>query len=233
MAVFVLVYNNSVWSVSPCFPGEESWSGGASSHHRSHREKQPRQLCLCSTSPIWNDASASGRPAGLSPLLRQFKIDIFIHWYLILFPCVVPQRASSMQVKALYNFTAEEDDELGFSAGDVIEVLDCSDESWWKGRLRGKSGLFPANYTTQLWENTSGDAPTTPAHMTDSLCGCSGPEFVIFEHKHWADGDSSNLCTTYSWRRRCTKGWVSVFRCIFTCTLPLSAVLVQVLLFTK
>lgn len=67
-----------------------------------------------------------------------------------MFPCVVPQRASSMQVKALYNFTAEEDDELGFSAGDVIEVLDCSDESWWKGRLRGKSGLFPANYTTQL-----------------------------------------------------------------------------------
>ncbi|TKS91352.1 GRB2-related adaptor protein 2 [Collichthys lucidus] len=62
----------------------------------------------------------------------------------------LPQRASSMQVKALYNFTAEEDDELGFSTGDVIEVLDCSDESWWKGRLRGKSGLFPANYTTQL-----------------------------------------------------------------------------------
>lgn len=73
MAVFVLVYNNSVWSVSPCFPGEESWSGGASSHHRSHREKQPRQLCLCSTSPIWNDASASGRPAGLSPLLYSLK----------------------------------------------------------------------------------------------------------------------------------------------------------------
>ncbi|KAG8006505.1 GRB2-related adaptor protein 2 [Nibea albiflora] len=62
----------------------------------------------------------------------------------------LPQRASSMQVKALYNFTAEEDDELGFSTGDVIEVFDCSDESWWKGRLRGKSGLFPANYTTQL-----------------------------------------------------------------------------------
>lgn len=195
------------------------------------------------SSPV-SSAFAPRRPSETMPLPQvglpasllccwQFKIDIFIHWYLILFPCVVPQRASSMQVKALYNFTAEEDDELGFSAGDVIEVLDCSDESWWKGRLRGKSGLFPANYTTQLWENTSGDAPTTPAHMTDSLCGCSGPEFVIFEHKHWADGDSSNLCTTYSWRRRCTKGWVSVFRYIFTCTLPLSAVLVQVLLFTK
>ncbi|XP_044187708.1 GRB2-related adapter protein 2a [Thunnus albacares] len=62
----------------------------------------------------------------------------------------LPQRASTMQVKALYDFIAEEDDELGFSAGDIIEVLDRSDPSWWKGRLRGRSGLFPANYTIQL-----------------------------------------------------------------------------------
>uniref|UniRef100_A0A3Q2DMB1 Osteoclast-stimulating factor 1 n=1 Tax=Cyprinodon variegatus TaxID=28743 RepID=A0A3Q2DMB1_CYPVA len=55
-----------------------------------------------------------------------------------------------MQVRALYDFTAEEDDELGFSAGDIIEVLDRSDNSWWKGRLRGQSGLFPANYTVQI-----------------------------------------------------------------------------------
>ncbi|XP_051245336.1 GRB2-related adapter protein 2a isoform X1 [Dicentrarchus labrax] len=63
----------------------------------------------------------------------------------------LPQRAqSSVQVRALYDFTAEEDDELGFCIGDVIEVLDRSDASWWKGRLRGKSGLFPANYTSLL-----------------------------------------------------------------------------------
>ncbi|KAM6913636.1 GRB2-related adapter protein 2a [Lycodopsis pacificus] len=61
-----------------------------------------------------------------------------------------PQRASTQQVKALYDFHAEEDDELGFGAGDIIELLDRSDASWWKGRLRGKSGLFPANYTMQL-----------------------------------------------------------------------------------
>ncbi|XP_075942692.1 GRB2-related adapter protein 2a [Anarhichas minor] len=61
-----------------------------------------------------------------------------------------PQRASTQQVKAVYDFHAEEDDELGFGVGDIIELLDCSDTSWWKGRLRGKSGLFPANYTMQL-----------------------------------------------------------------------------------
>ncbi|KAJ3601091.1 hypothetical protein NHX12_032064 [Muraenolepis orangiensis] len=65
-------------------------------------------------------------------------------------PATAPQRAIPTQVKALYNFKVEEEDELGFFAGDVIDVLDYSDESWWKGRLRGKCGLFPANYTTPL-----------------------------------------------------------------------------------
>uniref|UniRef100_A0A3B4ABF7 Osteoclast-stimulating factor 1 n=1 Tax=Periophthalmus magnuspinnatus TaxID=409849 RepID=A0A3B4ABF7_9GOBI len=52
--------------------------------------------------------------------------------------------------EALYDFTAEEEDELEFRAGDIIEVLDRNDPSWWRGKLRGKSGLFPANYTEQL-----------------------------------------------------------------------------------
>ncbi|CAG5897250.1 unnamed protein product, partial [Menidia menidia] len=46
-----------------------------------------------------------------------------------------------LKVRALYDFAAEEEDELGFSAGDLIEVLDHSDASWWTGRLRGRSGL--------------------------------------------------------------------------------------------
>lgn len=53
-------------------------------------------------------------------------------------------------VRALYDFTAEEADELGFCVGDVIEVMDRSDPSWWRGRLQGRTGLFPANYTVLL-----------------------------------------------------------------------------------
>ncbi|MBN3323451.1 GRAP2 protein, partial [Atractosteus spatula] len=61
-----------------------------------------------------------------------------------------PVQSSVFRVKALYDFMAEESDELGFRIGDIIEVLDRSDPSWWRGRLRGQTGLFPSNYIVPL-----------------------------------------------------------------------------------
>ncbi|XP_060774801.1 GRB2-related adapter protein 2b [Neoarius graeffei] len=61
-----------------------------------------------------------------------------------------PAKAPLMKVTALYDFIAEEQDELNFSAGDIIDVLDQSESFWWMGRLRGKTGLFPTNYITPL-----------------------------------------------------------------------------------
>ncbi|XP_063064042.1 growth factor receptor-bound protein 2-like [Engraulis encrasicolus] len=61
-----------------------------------------------------------------------------------------PPQPSALRVKAMYDFSAEEKDELDFSSGDVIEVLDQTDPAWWRGRLRGREGLFPSNYTTAL-----------------------------------------------------------------------------------
>ncbi|XP_058258000.1 GRB2-related adapter protein 2b isoform X2 [Hemibagrus wyckioides] len=61
-----------------------------------------------------------------------------------------PPQASLKKVKALYDFIAEEQDELNFSAGDIIDVLDESESFWWVGRVRGRTGLFPTNYITSL-----------------------------------------------------------------------------------
>lgn len=52
--------------------------------------------------------------------------------------------------RALYDFEALEEDELGFRSGEVVEVLDSSNPSWWTGRLHNKLGLFPANYVAPM-----------------------------------------------------------------------------------
>ncbi|KAJ1804995.1 ESCRT-0 subunit protein hse1, partial [Coemansia sp. RSA 2598] len=55
-----------------------------------------------------------------------------------------------VQVRALYDFTPTEPGELGFFKGDVIDVLDQKYRDWWKGELRGKSGIFPANFVQTI-----------------------------------------------------------------------------------
>ncbi|KAJ2744944.1 ESCRT-0 subunit protein hse1 [Coemansia sp. BCRC 34301] len=55
-----------------------------------------------------------------------------------------------VQVKALFDYTATEQGELGFFKGDVIDVLDQKYRDWWKGELRGNSGIFPANFVQPL-----------------------------------------------------------------------------------
>jgi hypothetical protein len=53
----------------------------------------------------------------------------------------------------LYNYFAQDEDELSFRRGDVIERIrfansDDEDDGWFNGRLGSRVGLFPANFTT-------------------------------------------------------------------------------------
>jgi hypothetical protein len=51
---------------------------------------------------------------------------------------------------ALYDYDAKDVDELTLKEGDTIEIVAESDSGWWSGRLRGKDGLFPANYVQKI-----------------------------------------------------------------------------------
>lgn len=47
---------------------------------------------------------------------------------------------------ALYDYQAADTDEITFDPDEIITNIDMIDEGWYRGKCRGKIGLFPANY---------------------------------------------------------------------------------------
>lgn len=52
------------------------------------------------------------------------------------------------KVTALYDYEAQAHGDLGFSAGDVIEIIQRTENTneWWSGRVDGREGQFPGKY---------------------------------------------------------------------------------------
>jgi hypothetical protein len=49
----------------------------------------------------------------------------------------------------LYDYDAQEPDELTIRAGDII-ILIKENPDWWEGELNGKIGVFPYNYVEKI-----------------------------------------------------------------------------------
>nr|CAD7455482.1 unnamed protein product [Timema tahoe] len=60
------------------------------------------------------------------------------------------QQNNIEKVVALYQYAAQNEDELTFEKDDVIVLLAKEEPSWWRGELNGVSGLFPSNYVSPL-----------------------------------------------------------------------------------
>ncbi|KAI6098259.1 hypothetical protein EDD16DRAFT_1498698 [Pisolithus croceorrhizus] len=61
------------------------------------------------------------------------------------------------RVRALHTFEATEPGELAFERGDVIRVVDRAYRDWWRGQLRGRTGIFPVNYVEPLPEPSAAE----------------------------------------------------------------------------
>ncbi|XP_018410327.1 PREDICTED: rho guanine nucleotide exchange factor 4 isoform X1 [Nanorana parkeri] len=48
--------------------------------------------------------------------------------------------------EALWDHVTMDDQELGFKAGSVIEVMDATNKEWWWGRIQDSEGWFPASF---------------------------------------------------------------------------------------
>jgi len=55
-----------------------------------------------------------------------------------------------IKAKALFDYEAANETELGFKAGDILTVTEQDSSGWWYAELNGKQGFVPNNYLEQL-----------------------------------------------------------------------------------
>ncbi|XP_044726843.1 mitogen-activated protein kinase kinase kinase 11-like [Chrysoperla carnea] len=79
---------------------------------------------------------------------------------------------------AIYDYTANGEDELSLRKGQVVEVLSkdakiSGDEGWWTGKIGDKVGIFPANFVGE-------DDPINTTHV-NSVIGDIQPQEIDFK----------------------------------------------------
>ncbi|KAF7359085.1 Actin cytoskeleton-regulatory complex protein [Mycena sanguinolenta] len=63
-----------------------------------------------------------------------------------MFPRTYVQEITTTHAKAVYDYTASNSDELSFSSGETLSIVDMSEEEWWKAERDGAVFIVPAGY---------------------------------------------------------------------------------------
>jgi DNA repair exonuclease SbcCD ATPase subunit len=58
-----------------------------------------------------------------------------------------------IKARALFDYEATNETELGFKAGDILLVSEQDESGWWYAELNGKQGFVPSNYLTIIPNN--------------------------------------------------------------------------------
>jgi hypothetical protein len=53
----------------------------------------------------------------------------------------------------LFSYSPEQEDELRLDVGDDIEFITEVEEGWWRGKLKGRVGIFPSNFVIDYSES--------------------------------------------------------------------------------
>ena len=104
----------------------------------------PRHPALLGSSDALSRGASSAGMAPKTPHRRKTTI----------LPQDAPLLPSGMIARALFDFQDQDaGDELNFSQGDLIEVLETLDDGWCVGRdSKGKVGMFPANFVEETMQ---------------------------------------------------------------------------------
>jgi len=52
----------------------------------------------------------------------------------------------------LYDYESGNSDELGFSEGDILSIVDKTEGEWWKAEKEGLVYIVPASYMEEVVE---------------------------------------------------------------------------------
>lgn len=71
-------------------------------------------------------------------------------------PVVLRDKTAALnrRCKVIYSYQENKPDELTLAVGDVVEIFEEVEEGWWRGKLKGKVGVFPSNFV-ELIESAS------------------------------------------------------------------------------
>mmetsp|Transcript_22403 Transcript_22403/g.41977 ORF Transcript_22403/g.41977 Transcript_22403/m.41977 type:complete len:491 (+) Transcript_22403:108-1580(+) len=68
---------------------------------------------------------------------------------------IVPDEGFLEEVRALFDYTPENNDELELCVDDVIMVLEKQEDGWWRGsKGDGSTGYFPSNYVEPVLDES-------------------------------------------------------------------------------
>lgn len=67
----------------------------------------------------------------------------------------------------MYDYTANNEDELSFAKGQLINVLNKDDADWWQGEINGMTGLFPSNYVKMTTDSDPSQQCKQPLVLID------------------------------------------------------------------
>lgn len=101
----------------------------------------------------WTEVRKSNDQTGLVPT-SYLQIDIQEDAGKRKGPSVAPKRGAKkvQYVEAIYDYAAEEDNELSITAGDRIVLIqeDVDGSGWTEGELNSRQGLFPTSYIRKI-----------------------------------------------------------------------------------
>ncbi|XP_034424684.1 SH3 domain-containing protein 19-like isoform X2 [Hippoglossus hippoglossus] len=90
-----------------------------------------------------------------------------------------PPPVSGPRCVALFDYEGEEGDELTFSQGDVIALLELKGQEWGRGQIHGRIGIFPLSFTEVVEP-----LPQTPSSLEETTKATAMDTTVIESNVH-------------------------------------------------